>query len=145
MKKTLATLAMLSACSVNALTLSDYVPTDNALVQSIHMTTESLLRTKSSDLPDKDILIIDTSKLTEHDYQVNELKQYDSLLLVGGTEHVQKAMLTLFGFSVSGDALLVDNINGPEQIKIKRYAPYMEVPVEQKAVGLLKMLKPESK
>ena len=81
MKKTLATLAMLSACSVNALTLSDYVPTDSALVQSIHMTTESLLRTKSSDLPDKDILIIDTSKLTEHDYQVNELKQYDSLLL----------------------------------------------------------------
>ncbi|ARV73106.1 hypothetical protein [Vibrio campbellii] len=145
MKKTLATLAMLSACSVNALTLSDYVPTDSALVQSIHMTTESLLRTKSSDLPDKDILIIDTSKLTEHDYQVNELKQYDSLLLVGGTEHVQKAMLTLFGFSVSGDALLVDNINGPEQIKIKRYAPNMEVPVEQKAVGLLKMLKPESK
>ena len=32
-----------------------------------------------------------------------------------------------------------------EQIKIKRYAPNMEVPVEQKAVGLLKMLKPESK
>ena len=145
MKKILATLAMFATCSVNALTLSDYVPTDSALAQAIHLTSERLSRTMSLDLPDKDILIIDTSKTAEHDYEVNELKQYDSLLLVGGTEHVQKAMITLFGFSVSGDALIVDNIKGPEQIKVKRYAPDTEVPVEQKAVGLLKMLKSESK
>ncbi|MEZ8881769.1 MULTISPECIES: hypothetical protein [Vibrio] len=144
MKKTLATVAMLSAIStfsVNALTLSDYVPTDSTLSKSIHLTAEQLVKNRSLDLPDKDVLIIDTSKLVDHDYDVNELKNHDSLLLVGGTESVQKAMLMLFGFSVSGDALLVDNINGPEQIKIKRYAPNMELPDEQKALGLLKMLK----
>ena len=143
MKNKLLLSAVLSigfSATSHALTLEEYVPSNNGLSMSIHKLVDKATRDNTDSLPNKKILIIDTSKVEAHDYDAKTLKTYDSLLLVGGAVSVQKAMKILFGFTVDGDALLIDNVNDSLNMSIKRYAPNFDISDDKKAAGLLRML-----
>lgn len=123
----------------NALTIDDYRPSTNSLSVAIHRVSEELNDRNKMNLSNR-VLILDTQNIKDDDYNVSFFKQYDSLLLVGDNESVSSTMEKLFGFSVNSDSLLIDNINGPGEIKVKRYAPNEKIPDDIKAIGLLKML-----
>lgn len=123
----------------NALTIDDYIPSTNSLSLAIHKVSNELNDSKKINLSNR-ILIVDTQNIKDGTYDVGFFKTYDSLLLIGNNESVGCMMEKLFGFSVNSDTLLIDNINGPGEIKVKRYAPNEEIPDEIKAIGLLKML-----
>ncbi|HFG2162438.1 hypothetical protein FLM06_02570 [Vibrio cholerae] len=123
----------------SALTIDDYVPSTSSLSLAIHKISKELIDSKKINLSNR-ILIVDLQNVKDDAYDVELFKTYDSLLLIGNNESVGYTMEKLFGFSVDSDTLLIDNINGPGEIKVKRYAPNEEIPDEIKAIGLLKML-----
>lgn len=128
------------ASTANALSFDEYIPTTNSLAVHVKTVAAKLEFEKPSQLSNKKVLIIDTSIIDEKGYDKNIFNNYDCLLLVGGSSHVQKAMKMLLGFSVDGGAVLIDNVRGSKGIEVKRYAPNQAIPERQKAMGLLKML-----
>ncbi|MCS0540249.1 hypothetical protein NXY55_09580 [Aeromonas veronii] len=70
----------------------------------------------------KKILVVEVYDGSEFDKE--KIKNADSIIIVGKPVDVESAMMNLLGFSVSSNAVLLDNIHGKLTVKTRKKTDY---------------------
>ena len=76
----------------------------------------------------------------EYDLSSKPYKEYDTVALIGSPENVESAMKELLGFGLAEKAVLIDHINEPNKMRIKRYKGLSTQSADDYSKSLLEML-----